>query len=274
MSTIYMLFDGVILIYAVLGFVIGVRALQYARKNQQPNFRWLAMWFLCSAIVMPANLFACTIYPVVVLGTVVATVGIATFVKTTFYQGRRSLYGVILALSLGLLLLSLFFAVQYQLERARIAPGDFGAQTQYYDTEGPEYLQALEFGQSVTWLLLSGYGIAWLWHFRAGWEAYRVIRKDPQVEDWVKGRYKLMLWYSGLYLLPSLTITLRNLTGIQALTLVMPFALITAVIMQFLAWIMPKGFQRWLNRNYQPPVFETVELKQSEEEIMGQLQGE
>jgi len=41
---------------------------------------------------------------------------------------------------------------------------------------------------------------------------------------------------------------------------------------QFLAWVMPEGYRRWLNRNYQPPVQDEAELALTEEEIMRQLQ--
>lgn len=44
-------------------------------------------------------------------------------------------------------------------------------------------------------------------------------------------------------------------------------AVITGVILFYLAWIMPEAFRRFLNRNYRPAVIQTL----SEEEVLKQL---
>ena len=46
------------------------------------------------------------------------------------------------------------------------------------------------------------------------------------------------------------------------------------IALEYLAWVMPESYRRYLNRNYQPPALDKTDLGLSEEEIMRRLQDE
>jgi len=123
----------------------------------------------------------------------------------------------------------------------------------------------------------------WIWLIVIGYQSYKLIEKDRSVEDWIKARYKLVIAYSCVALVtplltvmgiashffPVVTVILDSL----ALGFVVLGSLIAFVVLEYLAWVMPQGYRRFLNRRYQSienaPGFS---LEMSEEEIMRSFQ--
>jgi hypothetical protein len=116
-----------------------------------------------------------------------------------------------------------------------------------------------------------------------GWQSYKLIRADKSVEDWIKARYTLVLAYLFVVLVtPLLTVMgiashfflfITTILDSLALGFVVHGSLITFVVLEYLAWVMPQGYRRFLNRRYQSmeqsPGFS---LEMSEEEIIRSFQ--
>ena len=100
---------------------------------------------------------------------------------------------------------------------------------------------------------------AWAWH---GWSAYQAragFTIEQKVEDWIKSRYRLIGLYAIILVIGQIGSFIRivyaggpTVTSLgNAMGLLTLITQITAVILQFLVWVMPEGFRQWLNRNQQ-----------------------
>jgi hypothetical protein len=113
----------------------------------------------------------------------------------------------------------------------------------------------------------------WGWHTIVAYQAYQVIRTGESVEDWIKGRYQLVIAYCVSMTLTAIFTGVAPWMTNPLLQLLVLLNTVTGLVLQFLAWVMPEGFRRWLNRNYQAPVQAAQDIAAlSEEEIMQQLQ--
>ncbi len=114
--------------------------------------------------------------------------------------------------------------------------------------------------------------VTFVWFAVVAYQAYRQVSGDRMVEDWVKARYLLVIVGNVLMCAAALDnfITLLTTGKIGAFAPMANIALILGVILFFLAWIMPEGFRRCLNRNYQAPAAAAA-LEMSEEEILRQF---
>jgi hypothetical protein len=228
-----------------------------AHDNNANNLNWLALVFFINAVGLPfassaGNPLGATPASLWIFAGCVclAQLALLLFIQATFYQNRKSpaewfLGAIIVAI----------VATLYGLA-----------------------ISALPHQQSV-WTATSQFAICLLWGWQAwaSYQAWRGVAKEKTVEDWVKGRYQLVIWYSlfqfvgdsaGFVLMvaaaPGMLGGLPSSLG--------PIALvcnIASVVLAYLAWAAPAGYYRWLNRNYKPP--EVKEL--SEEEVMRQMMG-
>jgi len=119
--------------------------------------------------------------------------------------------------------------------------------------------------------------LVFAWQAWAGYEAWRGVAHEKTVEDWVKGRYQLVIWYSAGQFVASLGSIVRILgagggsgNALGALMAVVTLLFNIAVVaLSYLAWAAPQGYYRWLNRNYK--AVEVGEI--NEEEVMKKLMG-
>jgi hypothetical protein len=94
---------------------------------------------------------------------------------------------------------------------------------------------------------------------------------DRHVEDWIKWRYRLMIFYAAFLLISPINTTVNFLAPGT-----LPSSAWTQVVagaVQYLVWVMPEAFRRFLNRKYQPALPNAgFSLEMSEEEILRQFQ--
>jgi hypothetical protein len=87
----------------------------------------------------------------------------------------------------------------------------------------------------------------WGWLASVALRAYRQLAADPHVEDWIKARYRLVITYSFM-LMASVALPLA--LGLYPAAIPPANMLISAIaiFLQYLVWVMPEGFRKWLNR--------------------------
>ncbi|MBN2117292.1 MAG: hypothetical protein JW730_12010 [Anaerolineales bacterium] len=234
-------------ILVVARFIIAVQLTRVGRRQQLPNLLWLAGFFYITGI---GDIFI-TLSPVTnlmwpfFLAVGLAEVMLVMFIHKTFYQDRKSPYLIFMVIALAILAADMFY---------------------------PSFLPYYS-------------PFNWLWLIWVGYQAYKKIASDPAVEDWVKVRYKLIVAYSLAALAaPLYTILTLIALFIPAMAgwLYIPASILVAqvgilvfvtigIVLEYLAWVMPEGYRRFLNRNYQPPARDKAELELSEEEIMRKL---
>jgi len=241
-------------------FVVGIRLLILSRRNNLPNVYWLAaMYFtvglglvFAPSVGNPFGDLPVSLWIFIVSIYVAAQMLTLGFTQATFYQDRKSPLWWYVGTCTILTIMTVYGLV----------------------------LSESNYNQNP-WVASTFVGLilAVVWH---GWCAYRAVEgfsKEQAVEDWVKARYRLIVFYSVMVVIGMIGNFIRTVfaggstatplgNAMGLLSLIAQFATISA---QVLAWVMPEGYRRWLNRNYQLPVQEEAELALSEEEIIRQL---
>lgn len=221
-----------------LRLIIGARLFVSARQNNLPNLNWLGAYFLLFSIGAifapiensPLGNLPISLYILVGVGTLLTQPMIILFNQTTFYQGRKSPAAWFWAIFIITGLATLY--------------GVFISESNFN--------QSLWVSAYVPTQLL-----IWGWHIWAAYQAFKGLEQETAVEDWIKSRYRLIIWYSALLVVgvgASLIrilfaggSTANPLGGLMAIiTLLMQIA---SVVVQFLAWVMPENFRQWLNRD-------------------------
>lgn len=203
---------------------IAVRLFLTARNSNLKNIYWLAGLFALGiySIFTPLTTSPLKNYWFFHLGFILGHFCLAMFIHTTFHRSRYSPVSVIL----GLIILAFFVDIY-----------------------------ALAVDNLVLAGIMTGVGLVnWAWHFIVSWQAYRTIADDVTVEDWVKARYLLMLTYVVLIVFSSLQVFLSSTNFIAVPSFVTALGIlfvILSIIFQFLVWVMPESFRKWLNRNQQ-----------------------
>ncbi|MCC7117189.1 MAG: hypothetical protein IT310_01585 [Anaerolineales bacterium] len=227
-----------LLILILLRVVIGLRLFALARQNNLPNLNWLGLYFILfafGAIFAPVqgnplgNLSA-SLLLLTVFGVLLTQSMLIVFNHGTFYQDRNSPimeYWIIFAIT--------------------------GVATLY-----GVFISESNFNQSP-WAAayLPTQLLVWGWHAWAAYQALQELKREMAVEDWIKSRYRLMIWYSALVMIGGVASIIRTLLAggvttnqlgsfMGLLTLLMQIA---SVALQFLVWVMPESFRQWLNRD-------------------------
>jgi hypothetical protein len=227
------------------------------RKNALTNLYWLAMAFVlfgagaafAPTAGNPLGLLPLSFWLFIGL-SMVSVAAVIQFVRGTFYRGRPSpapwMWGLWIILA-GLSLYGVAVSASPDQQNPLVAAGQ---------------------------VLIC---IIFAWQAWAGYEAWREVAREKTVEDWIKGRYQLVVGYSLCQFVASLGSIVRilgagggsgNALGASMALVTLGFN-IAVVGLSYLAWAAPAGFYRWLNRNYS-----AVEVKDiNEEEVMRQLMG-
>lgn len=236
-------------------FIIAVQLTRVGLRQKLPNLLWLAGFFYITGIgdifitLSPKTNLLWPFFLAVGLGEVM----LVMFIHKTFYQDRKSPYLIFMVIALGILVVDMVLL--------RVNPEQ---------TYLPHYNP-----------------FNWLWLIWVGYQAYKKIAANPAVEDWVKARYRLIIAYSlaalvaPLYSIISLIPYISQDFGawfytgttgpiIQLVAQVGILAFVTiGIVLEYLAWVMPEKYRKWLNRNYRPLVQD-----KAEEEVMRKLKAQ
>lgn len=231
--------------------IIAIQLTRVGRRQKLPNLFWLAAFFYITGF---GDVFI-TLSPVTnlmwpfFLAVGLGEVALVMFIHKTFYQDRKSPYLFFMVIALAILAYDMYSLFAFP-----------------ESTFLPHYNP-----------------FNWLWLIVVGSQAYKRIATDRAVEDWVKARYKLIIAYSLAALvapLYSILVVIAMFSPAFAASFFVPTIQLVAqvgilifvtigIVLEYLAWVMPERYRKWLNRNYQPPGQDQAEL--SEEEIMSKL---
>jgi hypothetical protein len=215
-----------IVVLTLVRLWIAVQLFLTARKSKLDNLYWLAAVFGLAAysLFTPNAENLLSNYVLFHIGVLVSHFCLAAFIHTTFHRDRKSPVDIVFGL-LGLAAIMNMYA---------------------FSINSP-ILAAWGSGITV---------VNWVWHFVVARSAYIKIADDPSVEKWIKSRYILMMTYTLMMVwvtLQSVFFTVNpELTNVP---LVLPLGLVMilgSVTLQFLVWVMPEPFRRWLNREKTP----------------------
>lgn len=250
-----MLINFLLFLMIILRLWTAVALFMAGRQNKLPNLYWLAGAFAVFATAVafaptagnPLGTWSGSLW-VFAAGNVPSMAMTSLFVSKTFYPKRSSplpwMLGIVTVLG-GLTLWGVALSTSAAQQHPLVA--------------------------SIQVLICVVFG----WQGWAGYQAWRGVANEKMVEDWVKGRYQLIIGYSGCQFAASLCSFVRivGAGGSTASTLGNVMALVTlvanigVVILSYLAWAAPRNYYQWLNRNYK-----ALEVKDfDEEEIMRQM---
>lgn len=243
---VMVIFDILIVAQTVLRLAVAIALTRVVRRRpDMSNLRWLAISFWANAVT---NIFLTTFLasPVIfAAGVLVVQPSLVMFIHETFYRDRRSPY-----------LVFLFLAIVVSV--ANLVMKAMGINADLATT-----LSAIQTA------------VVWLWHAMVAYRAYTSLAKQRFVADWVKARYRMMVTYAALAVVVQFAVLRLYLPGPGAsiISIVAFLCAVTSVVFQFLVWVMPESFRRWLDRNYRSPEPDDEEFEMSEEEIMRELRG-
>jgi hypothetical protein len=226
--------------------VIAVLLTRTGLRNESRPVLWFAGLFYFNIVFSLSGAGVPIPQPLIVLFQGLAQVCLVLFLHYTFYNNRRSPVAVFMGSTILAVAVGLFLAVTKNSAVISVATTSF--------------------------LPIMVIGVAnWTWNAVAAWNGLREVQRDRLVQDWVKSRYKLMIAYSLLFIIPASLVSF--VVVLPKIVVLLTFILALAVlVVQYLVWGMPEMFRKWLNQAYVPsqhagPDFEKL-MSMSEEELM------
>jgi hypothetical protein len=179
------------------------------------------------------------------INTIITMVIGLVFIDRTFYQDRKSPFKLLLALTLVLGTLTVVSFIIFE--------------------------RSIIIERNIAFLLHNifvgaDFAIFGLWSFIAASGSLKSFSSSDAVEPWVKGRYRLVKFYSVcIILVGSLTLFTPVEGTVNWALLVILVANILRIAGETIAWIMPNFLKKYFNRGYT-----SVDLSEelSEEEIL------
>ena len=180
-------------------------------------------------------------------------IGVNFFTKFTFYENRKSFFKSIVILT----------TVNYII---LVIPKILEAFNLYQEIIQSYTGKILDNVFSITWAILV---FGWLAY--SGIESYIQI-KNKNVQPWIKKRLLLVI-YSAFFEMfvsvPDLIDIFTDRIYHDYVFYIQMIMIATLMVMQFLAWIMPKGLKKFFNRGY--IIEEEDDTGLSEEDIIKQM---
>ncbi|MBN2002826.1 MAG: hypothetical protein JXA21_05675 [Anaerolineae bacterium] len=241
----------IILLYILIlmQIVIGAVLFNSAHQNRQPNLYWLSLVFFFASVTAifiplggsPPGETSASLWLNQAL-SVLGKIWVILFIHTTFYTNKASPTGWVLAAMVPLIAMTLYGV----------------AVTRDIFNQSP-WITA----NNVSTVLI------WAWHSWVAYQGWHSVANEAGVADWVKSRYLMMVTYSLLVAVGGVASVIRVAFGGGAGTTAIGILLgalallcqIGSVTLQFLTWVMPEGFRRWLNRNYHEEPEEAIMLE-------------
>ncbi|MFX1398990.1 MAG: hypothetical protein ACFFAS_18340 [Promethearchaeota archaeon] len=239
------------IILAIIEWIIVLTLISRAKKNKINTLYLLAIAIflegLATIFLNPGNY----IFLLAFIFSDIAVWSHLLFITFTFYKDRKSPIYILLMITVPISIVHWYLSGIYDsgLNKTEL----------FYFTVRLMY--------SI--LLFIVYG----WMVYSTIKSYLKFRKNIMIQPWIKARYLLVITYClakislGVFMhfVPSDSSVDYWAVGVAVSTV----AALTSFIAQFLAWVMPKGFKKWLNRNFSVQKEEEI---LSEEELMKQLE--
>ena len=213
------------------------------RQTKKSNLLLLVLFFMMNALNLLFLVFeSIMLYDIFTILTM--TVGLI-FIDRTFYQDRKSPFKLLLVLTL---ILGAFTNMSFiMFERSIIA-----------QREVAFFIHNIFVGALFV--------IFGLWSFIAAAGSLKSFSSSDAVEPWVKGRYRLVKFYSICIILVGAFTPFTPVEGtVNWALLVILVANILRIAGETITWIMPKFLKKYFNRGFtSTDIIEEL----SEEEIL------
>lgn len=231
------------IIFLIFRVITGAFLFAKWRETKKKNLLLLVIFFFMNALTLLFLVFGnLMLYDV---NTIITMIIGLVFIDRTFYQDRKSPFKLLLALTLVLGVLTVVSFITFE--------------------------RSIIFEQNVAFLLHNifvgaDFAIFGLWSFIAATSSLKSFNSSDAVEPWIKGRYRLVKFYSiCIILVGSLTLFTPVEGTLNWALLVILVANILRIAGETLAWIMPNFLKKYFNRGYTS--IDIIE-ELSEEEIM------
>lgn len=231
------------IIFLVFRVITGAFLFKTWRQTKKNTLLILVIFFFMNAFSLLFLVFGnIMLYDVNTILTM--AVGLI-FIDRTFYQDRKSPFKLLLALTLVIGALTIISFTMFEL--------------------------SIFFQPNIAFLLHNifvgaDFVIFGLWSFIAASSSLKSFSSSDAVEPWVKGRYKLVKFYSiCIILVGSLTLFTPVEGTVNWALLVILVANILRIAGETITWVMPNFLKKYLNRGYDS---HDRSLELSEEEIM------
>ncbi len=231
------------IIFLIFRVITGAFLFAKWKETKKNNLLLLVLFFLMNAVNLLFLVFeSIMLYDIFTMLTM--TVGLI-FIDRTFYQDRKSPFKLLVALTIIFGALTNISFILF--ERSIIS-----------QREVAFFMHNIFVGALFV--------IFGLWSFIAAAGSLKVFSSSDAVEPWVKGRYRLVKFYSICIILVGALTPFTPVEGtINWALLVILVANILRIAGETLAWIMPNFLKKYLNRGY---TFTDIIEELSEEKIM------
>lgn len=218
----------ILMVLFILMFVVcAFQVTRFAYTRKMPDMYWLAANFAAAAV---GNMFTMVFYvpAVSMIFSIISSICTVVFVHRVFYRDRKSPYLYIIGLLLVLGVVQMYSVITN--------PANSSAMTQL------------------------GFAVVWGWQAALSFIAYRDLRNDRTVEDWVKGRYLMWFGYTAMMFVLSTRMLLPLPYAAFEYYITTPLVILAGIV-QYITWAMPESVRNYLNRNYKPvPTANPAEL--------------
>jgi len=235
---------------AILSLIAGIFLIVRGKDKLDKGMINLGISYIlmiCFFIVWGFELASYAIYYTIIY---VVYIEVNFFTKFTFYENRKTIFNFIMIIT------TLNFLI---LEIPKILV-DFNIYEESYIG------LILDNVFSITWA-----GIVFGWLAYSGLKSYNQI-KNKEVQPWIKKRLLFVIisaFINMIISVPDLIDVLTNYNYHEYVFFIQILMIATFMVMQFLAWIMPKRVKKLLNRGY--IIEKEHDTGLSEEEIIKQM---
>ena len=242
-----MLSSILFVVLTVIRVVIAILLTRTGLHKETRSVIWLAGLFYLTIIFSLSGAGVPIPLPLVIVFQGLGQACLVMFLATTFYNHRSSP----MSFFMGLTILATIVALVISLTHSILL---FSVQATAYAV-----------------VVIAQIG-NWIWNAVAARQGLKDVSQDKYVEDWVKSRYRLMVIYSLVFLIPCSLAPFVSVVP-QGVVLLVFLIAFSVLVVQYLVWGMPEFFRNYLNRHYKPMSLDMNKImSMSEEEIMGLAQ--
>lgn len=258
-SPAVLVFIPIVVAFLAFCLVCGVFLIVRAKKTKIYHIIYLSIFFLLTfsyyILVFIAYIEETILWWPRIAIFQVALVTNLVFIQKAFYSGRKSPFNHILSLTVVLIVINIAIAIIRDLFHGG-------------------FLDEMVGRISLTAAGSAELAVVTLWQSRVSFVAYKKY-KDDALEPHVKIRY-LLFGLAGIVLLafaaldiPATIIAMVGFLDYYVIEVISLLLILMYTVINFLTWVMPGWFKRFLNRNYG---MAGPEAPLSEEEIMKHLE--
>ena len=235
----------VLIIMIGIRSIIGIQLVISARKSNMKNLYILALYYLVGSFGLPFKLDFMDSQFILMFFLNFAQLILLIFIHQTFYVQKKSPLLIIFIISFLTSVVSVFILGLYILD----------------PTIGENLPYIAQVIGAVAGIVTFG------WLVTIAWKSYSRIAPSTTIEDWLKMKYKLIILYSIIIIIPLCFYFIPDSTA-QGSPLIIPMGILAIFgwIVQYFTWVMPEKLVQYFNRNYTGET--TLDQLPSEDEIM------